>query len=443
MANGRKAVGARPIGTRPAWLEQARPRRRPAVGVTHLTYLVGGTVLGLLVPTIDLAPHVTSTDIRPVLFAIGGGIIALISVIVSLLFLVVQWASTTFSPRLSLFRDDPKVWRGFGYFVGMFAYCTVAALAIGDDPTVSLLVPLAALLMVVVALMIIRRLQLRAFRSIQLSAVLTDVDLRGRAIVDALNPEEFDAPDDASENAPDGVPDASDVPDAPGTRPSGRPVIWRSRPVVLQQVRLQPLVEAADAADAVIVFEVGVGSTIQEGATLATVVGDARGGVTDAAVLAAVVTGAERTFDQDPRFAFRLIVDIALRAQSAAINDQATTVQCLDTLEGLLRHLARRKLDVGEIRRPGGSLRVVLAVPRWSDYISESLDDLTLAAGGSPMVLVRIRALLVDLLHVVPERRTIPLARRLTLVEERLRQHFPLAWQHLIATDRGADHDQR
>ncbi len=428
MAQTRSGEPVGSIDTRTARLERAlSPSRRVRAEVTQLLYLVGGTVLGVLVPTGDLAPHVTSTDIRPVLFAIGGGIVALISVIFSLLFLVVQWGSTTFSPRLSLFRDDPTVWNGFGYFVGMFAYCTVAALAIGDDATVSLMVPLVALLMVVVALVIIRRLQLRAFRSIQLSAVLTDVDVRGRAVLDAINPEPYDV--DATVPVPDG-------PAGPG-----RAVIWRSRPLVLQQMHLGPLVDAANAAGAVIVFEVGVGSTVQEGATLATVVGDAGGQITDAVVLAAVVTGAERTFDQDPRFAFRLIVDIALRAQSAAINDQATTVQCLDTMEGLLRHLAWRKLDIGEIRRPGGPLWVVLAVPRWADYISESLDDLTLAAGQSPMVLARIRVLLVDLLAVVPERRRAPLARRLTLVEERLRQHFPLAWHHLIATGGGADHD--
>jgi len=38
----------------------------------------------------------------------------LVSVIFSLLFLVVQWAFSSLSPRLNLFRDDPIVWRMFG-----------------------------------------------------------------------------------------------------------------------------------------------------------------------------------------------------------------------------------------------------------------------------------------------------------------------------------------
>ena len=38
-----------------------------------------------------------------------------------------------------------------------------------------------------------------------------------------------------------------------------------------------------------------------------------------------LVLGVERTTQQDPEFVFRIIVDIALKALSPAINDQTTT----------------------------------------------------------------------------------------------------------------------
>jgi uncharacterized membrane protein len=69
----------------------------------------------------------------------------------------------------------------------------------------------------------------------------------------------------------------------------------------------------------------------------------------DAAVLKAVRTGAERTFEQDPALALRGFVDIALRAVSPAINDPTTAFQVLDSVESLLRLLIRRDLDVGEV----------------------------------------------------------------------------------------------
>jgi formate hydrogenlyase subunit 4 len=40
----------------------------------------------------------------------------------SLLFLVVQWAFSSLSPRLNLFRDDPIVWRTFAFAIGVFVF---------------------------------------------------------------------------------------------------------------------------------------------------------------------------------------------------------------------------------------------------------------------------------------------------------------------------------
>jgi uncharacterized membrane protein len=94
------------------------------------------------------------------------------------------------------------------------------------------------------------------------------------------------------------------------------------------------------------------------------VVADLHGGeASDAAVLGALVTGQERTFYQDPLFAFRLLSDIGLRALSPAVNDPATAVQVLDTIQSLLLALANRDLDVADRQhrdRQGGAGAPVL-----------------------------------------------------------------------------------
>ena len=46
--------------------------------------------------------------------------------------------------------------------------------------------------------------------------------------------------------------------------------------------------------------------------------------------------GEERTIEQDPAFALRILVDIAIRALSPAVNDPTTTVQVLGAIEDLL-----------------------------------------------------------------------------------------------------------
>ena len=42
-----------------------------------------------------------------------------------------------------------------------------------------------------------------------------------------------------------------------------------------------------------------------------------------------IALGDERTFDQDPAFALRMMVDVANRALSPAVNDPTTAVQVL------------------------------------------------------------------------------------------------------------------
>jgi uncharacterized membrane protein len=112
----------------------------------------------------------------------------LVSIIFSVLFLVVQWAFSSLSPRLNLFRDDPIVWRTFGLAVGVLVFSVTAALVIGNDLEVPVIVPAAEVAGVLAALALIRSLQVKAFASIQLAPTLSVIAARGRGILDDLYP---------------------------------------------------------------------------------------------------------------------------------------------------------------------------------------------------------------------------------------------------------------
>ncbi len=192
----------------------------------------------------------------------------------------------------------------------------------------------------------------------------------------------------------------------------------------MQQIDLGRLLRTADGA--VIVLRAGMGDTLQQGAPVA----DLHGGeVAGAAVLAGLVTGPERTFHQDPLFAFRLLADIAMRALSPAVNDPATAVQVLDTIESLLQPLASRDLDVAGVADDSGTVRVVLALPSWDEYLRTALDDLIESASGSPMVLLRAQVLLTILRNAAPPARQPPVTRRLRRAEELGTASFPMIWQ--------------
>ena len=51
--------------------------------------------------------------------------------------------------------------------------------------------------------------------------------------------------------------------------------------------------------------------------------------------------GRERTIEQDPLFALRILVDIAAKALSPAINDPTTAGQVLDHIEAFVEVVAR------------------------------------------------------------------------------------------------------
>jgi len=119
---------------------------------------------------------------------------------------------------------------------------------------------------------------------------------------------------------------------------------------------------------------------------------------------------------------------IGLRALSAAVNDPATAVQVLDTIESLLQPLVSRDLDVADVADSSGAVRVVLALPSWDDYLRTGLDDLLESASRSPMVLLRARGLLTSLLNAAPPPRQPPVARRLHRTEELKAGNFPVTW---------------
>ena len=385
----------------------ARPRRRLRAGLVQLLCVLAGLGLGLLLPRITTDATVASARVTDVLIGVGFGVLGLVTIIYSLLFLVVQWAFTSLSPRLTLFRDDPIIWRTFAFAVGVFVFSVTAALVIGDQDKVSVIVPAAEIAAVLAAIALIRTLQVKAFASLQLAPTLAAIAGHGRGIIGDLYPRP----------CPAQRPPAAPLP------PQLRAIIWPHRQAILQQLDLARLLRSAGGA--VIVLRAGVGDTLQQGAPVA----DLHGGeAADTAILAGLVTGPERTFDQDPLFAFRLLADIAMRALSPAVNDPATAVQVLDTIDSLLQALISRDLDVADVADNAGTVRVVLALPSWDDYLCTALDDLIESASQSPMVLLRARALLTTLLNAAPPARQPPVTRRLQRAEELGAGNFPLIW---------------
>ena len=130
------------------------------------------------------------------------------------------------------------------------------------------------------------------------------------------------------------------------------------------------------------------------------------------ALVSAVHLKHERTFDQDPKYPIRLLVDIAIKALSPAINDPTTAVQTIDQLEDLLRRLGSAELDAGYVFDESGALRLVFPTPTWEDYLTLAFDEIRHFGSSSVQVMRRMRSALVGLADSLPNQERLEVVRR-------------------------------
>ena len=146
----------------------------------------------------------------------------------------------------------------------------------------------------------------------------------------------------------------------------------------------------------------------------------------------AIAMGRERTIEQDPTFAFRIIVDIALKALSKAINDPTTAVLAIDQLHRLLRVVGRRHLHDDLIRPQEGGC-VIIKTPDWADFVELSCREIRFCGTDSFQVARRLRAMLENLIESLPERRAPALRREIELLDQAIDRAYPLEDDRMLS----------
>ena len=129
--------------------------------------------------------------------------------------------------------------------------------------------------------------------------------------------------------------------------------------------------------------------------------------------------------EQDPAFAFRIIVDIASKGLSPAINDPTTAVLAIDQIHHLLCSVGSRHLDEGLVHDRSGTLRLVYRTPDWEDFVHLAFMEIRHFGGTSIQVARRLRAMLENLTEVLPPERTALLHGELSRLQHSAQRSFP------------------
>ncbi len=376
--------------------------RRVLVGtqwMVPMAYAVPALAAGVIVPRIEghLFPALVSpmsvASAIAIYSSIASGMIALTGIVFSLTFVMVQFSATAYSPRLVLWiARDTVMLSALGVFAATFLYAVAALAGVDRDRTGT--VPYISVCLVVgllIASVCMFAALLHRISLLQINRMLIFTGSQGRTVIDTLySPLTSEAP-------------GSD-PTAEEQLPVTLTLVHRGRPRAIQAMDVEQLIELAQRSGGMIEAVSAVGDTVVDATPLLLV----RGGATapsEAELRKAIALGDGRTFEQDPKYALRLLVDIAIKALSPAVNDPTTAVQALDQIQDLLLHLGRSQLEIGRYCDGDGKLRVIVRFPAWEDFLRLAFDEIRSYGCNSVQVMRRMKALISDLIAALPAQR--------------------------------------
>lgn len=390
-----------------------------------------GAVLGLLEPRVDesvslpqawqYSPSTAST----VLAAIIGAMAALTGFVVTVTVLVVQMAIDTFSPRyMRLWYRDRALKAVLAVLIATLAFSFALLRRVEPDFVPSIGVTVAGI-SVLASLLFFMFFLDRILHRLRPVAVAALVAQAGR---------------EAFEAGARGLEAFADEPERVGLEPSG--TVHSERAGAIQAVDERGLLRWAQEHDRVLFVPHAIGDFVPADSPLVEVLGvGGQPSGQEPRLAGMFALGAERTIEQDPAFALRIMVDIAIKALSAAINDPTTAVQVLDHMTELLRLIGTTPLSgrTRVMRDDGGTIRIVARGRQWEDYLALAITEIREYGAGAIQVLRRLRAMLLELHDtVLPEHRD-----AIEAELERLAVTVELNFGHSVDFDRAATPDRQ
>ncbi|MET7367825.1 DUF2254 domain-containing protein [Streptomyces sp. NPDC005566] len=409
-----------------SWASAFRLRQyvKASLWITPLFGLLLGAVLAELAIDADSPDwppsdwRYSATTASGVLSSIVGAMIALLGFVVTIGVLVIQQATGTLSPRyMRLWYRDRLQKTVLATFTGTFAFAFSLLRSIETDSVPDLGVTLAGGAVAVSLLLLLIYLN-RFTHNLRPVAIADLVGRMGESVF-----EHGAAAVRAS--APHGGEAA--------VRDVRMTVVRATAGGAIQALQTDGLSALATRHDCVFTVPHLIGDYVPRGAVLVEV----HGGTSTpdhGHVTGLIALGAERTIEQDPAFALRVLVDIAIRALSPAVNDPTTAVQVLNHIESFLTRIGQSPLPDRLVLAGGdGRPRLVMRGRTWEDYLQLAVSEIRDYGATSAQVCRRLRALFDGLLDGLPPTHHPAVRAEVDLLNASVERAFPDAARRAAA----------
>ena len=311
---------------------------------------------------------------RTVLSVLAGSLITVAGLSLSLTVLVLQLASSQFSPRvLPSFLADRLTQTTVGAFVGIFAFSLVALRSVGGGFVPRLTVTVASGLGLVAVILLVAFIN-HVSSLIQVSRIAARLGRDTLSQLDAIYPQPFG-------RAHHGDP-AQLLEEWHG---GGEPLAVRPlQPGHVGDVDLELLARQLGDGPARVHVTAVPGTFVTPGDVIAEV-WDVDEESARVAVRSAVAVADERNLAFDVGFGVRQLADVALRALSPSLNDPTTARTCIGYVRAVLEGLAGRDLPP-RTRRFDQTGTVVIAERREFEHYLRPLGEVARFTGPSAEV---------------------------------------------------------
>ena len=347
---------------------------------------------------------------RATLEAIISATLAFVVFTFGSLLVAIQVASSQLTARIiatTLLRDNVV-----RYTVGLFIFTFLFALSSLNkvSSAVNQLVVFVAASLGVVCFAAFFYLIDYASRLLRPISILGRVGNAGLQVIEDVYPDHSQGP-----NVPESQRHALAVPD--------HIILHKGTSGIVLAVHIQTLTNEAERLNGVIEFVPQVGDFVAVDEPLFNLY-CCKSSIDEEILRATIAFGSERTMEQDPTFAFRIIIDIALKALSPAINDPTTAVLAIDQLHRMLRKVGNRNLRTDEILDKSRQLRVICRTPNWEDFVHLVFSEIRRCGSNNLQIVRRLRSMIENLTQTLPAYRHPVLQLELGLLNREIAHHF-------------------